>query len=180
MMAGHENAMAVLKIRYEGDPILRQKATKLPKVDDSVRKLADDMWETMLAADGVGLAAPQIGLARRLIVVHVPAGYDQEDDPEFSFRLANPEIVKAFGQQTGIEGCLSIPGWIGEVSRAEAVTVKALDMDGRQIRIKASGRLAVVLQHEIDHLDGILYTDRMTDLSTLRKVSEEEYEEVAE
>ncbi|HWK81881.1 MAG TPA: peptide deformylase, partial [Thermomicrobiales bacterium] len=109
-----------------------------------------------------------------------PAGYDQEDDPEFSFRLANPEIVKAFGQQTGIEGCLSIPGWIGEVSRAEAVTVKALDMDGRQIRIKASGRLAVVLQHEIDHLDGILYTDRMTDLSTLRKVSEEEYEEVAE
>ncbi|MGC4105542.1 MAG: peptide deformylase [Thermomicrobiales bacterium] len=172
--------MAVLKIRYEGDPVLRQKATKLPKIDASVRTLADDMWETMVAADGVGLAAPQIGLARRLIVVHVPAGYDHDDDPEFAFKLANPEIIKAFGEQSGIEGCLSIPGWIGEVPRAEAVTVKAVDMDGRQIRIKASGRLAVVLQHEIDHLDGILYTDRMTDMSTLRKVSDEEYEEVAE
>lgn len=172
--------MAVLKIRYEGDPVLRQKATKLPKVDGSVQKLAEDMWETMLAADGVGLAAPQVGLARRLIVVHVPPGYGDDDDPEYEFRLVNPEIVKAFGEKSGIEGCLSIPGWIGEVPRSEAVTVKALDMDGRQIRIKASGRLAVVLQHEIDHLDGILYTDRMTDLSTLRKVSEEEFEEVAE
>jgi peptide deformylase len=172
--------MAVLKIRYEGDPVLRQKANKLPKVDASVRALADDMWETMEAADGVGLAAPQIGLARRLIVVHVPAGYDHDDDPEIGFRLANPEIVKSFGEQTTIEGCLSIPGWIGEVPRAQTITVKALDMDGRQIRIKASGRLAVVLQHEIDHLDGVLYTDRMTDLSTLRKVSEAEYDEVAE
>lgn len=172
--------MAVLKIRYEGDPILRQKATKLPKVDASIRALADDMWETMKAADGVGLAAPQIGLARRLIVVQVPAGYDHEDDPEIGFRLANPEIVKALGEQTTIEGCLSIPGWIGEVPRAQTITVKALDMDGRQIRIKASGRLAVVLQHEIDHLDGVLYTDRMTDMSTLRKVSKAEYDEVAE
>ncbi|MGB3329199.1 MAG: peptide deformylase [Thermomicrobiales bacterium] len=172
--------MAVLKIRFEGDPILRQKAIKVPKVDASVQKLADDMWETMLDADGVGLAAPQIGLARRLIVVRVPPGYDGDDDPEYTFRLANPEIVKSFGEQSGIEGCLSIPGWIGEVPRAESVTVKAQDMTGRQIRIKASGRLAVVLQHEIDHLDGILYTDRMTDMSTLRKVSDEEFEEVAE
>lgn len=172
--------MAVLKIRFEGDPVLRQKATKVPKIDGSVKALADDMWETMLAADGVGLAAPQVGLARRLIVVHVPPAYDGDDDPEYAFRLANPEVVKAYGERIGIEGCLSIPGWIGEVPRAESVTVKALDMEGRQIRIKASGRLAVVLQHEIDHLDGILYTDRMTDLSTLRKVSEEEFDEVAE
>lgn len=180
MMARHGEQMAVLTIRYEGDPILRQKANKLPKVDGSVRALADDMWETMLAADGVGLAAPQIGLGRRLIVVRVPAGYGGEDTPEYAFRLANPEIIKAFGRQTTYEGCLSIPGWIGEVPRAESVTVKAVDMDGRQIRIKASGRLAVVLQHEIDHLDGILYTDRMTDMSTLQKVSEEEFEKVAE
>ncbi|MGC4191498.1 MAG: peptide deformylase [Thermomicrobiales bacterium] len=172
--------MAVLKIRFDGDPVLRQKATKLPKVDDSVRKLADDMWETMLAADGVGLAAPQVGLSRRLIVVRVPAGYDEDDDPELTFRLANPEVIKSFGEQTTYEGCLSLPGWIGEVPRAQSVTVKALDMDGRPIRIKASGRLAIVLQHEIDHLDGIMYTDRMTDMSTLRKVSDEEYEEVAE
>ncbi|HWV35162.1 MAG TPA: peptide deformylase [Thermomicrobiales bacterium] len=172
--------MAVLEIRYEGDPVLRQKATKLHKVDESVRKLADEMWETMLDANGVGLAAPQIGLSRRLIVVHVPEDYDEEGDPEYSFRLANPEIIKRYGEKTGLEGCLSIPGWVGEVPRAESVTVKAIDMDNRPIRIKATGQLAVVLQHEIDHLDGILYTDRVIDKSTLRKVSEEEYEEVAE
>lgn len=172
--------MAVLKIRFEGDPILRQKATKLPKVDESVRKLADDMWETMHEAHGVGLAAPQIGLARRLIVIHVPEDYDEEGDPEYSFRLANPEIVKSYGESVGTEGCLSIPGWIGEVPRAEAVTVKAIDMNNRPIRIKAVGQLAVVLQHEIDHLDGILFTDRMEDKSTFHKVPDEEYEEFAE
>ncbi len=172
--------MAVHKIRFEGDPILRQKATRLPKVDESVRKLADDMWETMLDAKGVGLAAPQIGLGRRLIVVHVPEDYEEEGDPEYSFKLVNPEIVKSYGEATGPEGCLSIPGWIGEVPRAEAVTVKAIDMDNRAIRIKAVGHLAVVLQHEIDHLDGILYTDRIVDKSTFHKVSDEEYEELAE
>jgi len=170
--------MAVLKIRFDGDPILRQKATKISRIDESIRKLADDMWETMMAEHGVGLAAPQIGLSRRLIVIHLPEGYEYEDDPEFNFKLANPEIIKSFGEQTGQEGCLSIPGWVGDVPRAESVTVKAIDMNGRPVRIKATGHLAVVFQHEIDHLDGILYTDRVVDKTTLLRVRDEEPAEV--
>jgi peptide deformylase len=172
--------MAVLQIRLEGDPVLRQKATRLPKVDESVRKLAADMRETMADAHGVGLAAPQIGLSRRLIVVHTPENYGDEGEPAYEFSLVNPEIVKSFGETSGLEGCLSIPGWVGEVPRAEAVTVKAINIDGRPIRIKATGQLAIVLQHEIDHLDGIMYTDRIVNKATLQRVSDEEYEEVAE
>jgi peptide deformylase len=166
--------MAVLDLVYEGDERLRKKAVKIRHVDDGIRKLADDMWETMKAEHGVGLAAPQVGVGLRLIMVHVPADYDEDDPTEYSFRLANPEIIKSFGRQVGTEGCLSIPGWLGDVPRAEAVTVKAIDMNGRPIRIKAENHLAVVLQHEIDHLDGILYTDRVEDRSTLRRITEED------
>jgi peptide deformylase len=154
--------VAVLDIVKDPDPILRKKAIKVRKADDGLRKLADDMWETMLEAPGVGLAAPQIGKSIRLIVVHVPD--DEEDGTrETSLRLLNPEIIKSHGSQLGPEGCLSIPGWAGDVERAMHVTVKAVDMDNRPVRIKAHGYLARVLQHEIDHLDGILFPDLIED-----------------
>lgn len=152
--------MAILPIVKEPNPVLRKKAVKLRKADAALAKLADDMFETMLVAPGVGLAAPQIGKSIRLIVVHVP---EDEDDgtEEVSLRLINPEIIKSSGEQIGAEGCLSIPGIAGNVKRAQQVTVKAIDMDNKPVRIKADGYLAVVLQHEIDHLDGIMFTDRI-------------------
>lgn len=154
--------MALLNIVKEPDPILRKKAVKLRKADAGIRKLAEDMWETMLDAPGVGLAAPQIGKSIRLITVHVPA--DEEDGTEeASYTLLNPEIVKSLGEQVGAEGCLSIPGIAGNVKRAQTVTVKAMDLDNKPVRIKAEGYLAVVLQHEIDHLDGVLFTDHIED-----------------
>jgi peptide deformylase len=172
--------MTVLDIVIEGDPRLREKAKRIRQVDDSVRKLAEDMYETIPVAEGVAVAAPQVGVTRRLIVIRVPAGYEEEGDPEITYRLANPEIVRGHGRQVGPEGCLSIPGWVGEVPRLETITVKAIDMDNKPVRIKASGHLAVIFQHEIDHLDGILFTDRVEDRSTLRRVGEREYEAVAE
>ncbi len=159
--------MAILDIVLEGDPRLRQKATRIRAVDAQLRRLAADMHETMLAAPGVGLAAPQIGVGRRLIVVHVPENYDEEGSAATTLTLINPEIVKAQGRQVGPEGCLSIPGWVGDVPRADLITVKAIDLDNKPIRLKKSGFVARVLQHEIDHLDGILFVDRVEDKSTL-------------
>lgn len=154
--------MAILDIVREPDPILRKKAVKLRKADAGIRKLAEDMWETMMDAPGVGLAAPQIGKSIRLITVRVPA--DEEDGTEeANYTLLNPEIIKSNGEQIGAEGCLSIPGIAGNVKRAFNVTVKATDLDNKPIRIKADGYLAVVLQHEIDHLDGVLFTDHIED-----------------
>jgi peptide deformylase len=164
--------MALLDIVLEGNPILRQKAHRIRHVDDSIRQLAHDMFETMLEAPGVGLAAPQVGKSIRLLVAHLPAGFDDEDDPEYSFALVNPEIVKQRGRVVGPEGCLSIPGWQGDVPRAEQITVKAMTLDNREVRLKLEGYIARVLQHEIDHLDGILYTDRVEDKTTIRPVEE--------
>ncbi len=161
--------MAILPIVLEGDPRLRQKATRIRSVDDGLRKLAADMHETMLDAPGVGLAAPQVGVTRRLVVVNVPADYDEEGEPEAVLTLVNPEIVRAQGREVGTEGCLSIPGWVGDVPRHDAITVKAMDLDNKDMRIKARGFLARVIQHEIDHLDGILFVDRVEDKATLRR-----------
>lgn len=171
--------MAVMKILIDGDPRLRQKATKVRQVDSQLRRVADDMWETMTEAEGVGLAGPQVGVMRRIITVHVPAGMDEEDDPEYSYVLINPEIVRGYGDVTALEGCLSIPGWAGEVVRRENVTVKAINLDNKPVRIKAHGYLARVLQHEIDHLDGILYTDRMAEDAKLLQVDDEELDQEA-
>ncbi len=166
--------MVLRPILLEGDPRLRQKATRVRSVDASLRAIASDMVETMLAAPGVGLAGPQIGVGRRLIVVHIPAGYVDDDDPEQNHTLFNPEIVRASGREVATEGCLSIPGWIGDVPRFTSITVKGMDLDERPVRIKARDILARILQHEIDHLDGILYVDRVTDVTTL--VTREEFE----
>ncbi|CAN5805717.1 peptide deformylase [soil metagenome] len=165
--------MAVLDIVLEGDPRLRQKAVKIRQVDESIRKLAEDMYETIPAVEGVAVAAPQVGISRRLIVIRYTE-IDEDDEADegidITYRLANPEVVRGYGNQVGLEGCLSIPGWVGEVSRHESVTVKAIDMQNKAVRIKASGYLARVLQHEIDHLDGILFTDRVEDKETLKFV----------
>ena len=172
--------MAILDLVYVGDERLRKKAIKVHRIDDSLRKLAGDMWDTLHDARGVGLAAPQVGASRRMVLIHVPENYDEDDPTGYDFTLVNPEIVKSYGRKIGTEGCLSMPGWVGDVPRFESVTVKALDLDGRPIRIKAENHLATVLQHEIDHLDGIMYTDRIEDPSTLIRVNDEEFDEVAE
>jgi peptide deformylase len=183
--------MALMKIITEPDPRyrkigprLRQKSEKIEVIDDAVRQLAADMLETMMDANGAGLAAPQVGILKRLIIVHVPAGYENDDDPEMTLTLVNPEIVRAGGQQVGLEGCLSFPELWGEVPRYMNVTVRARNLDGRDIKIRAHGYLSRALQHEIDHLDGILYFDRMEDPTALitseQLLAEQEREERAE
>lgn len=153
--------------------MLRQKAKKVKKVDASLQKLIDDMIETMEEAPGQGLAAPQIGVSLRVLVVDAKPGKDDdEDDKTVQLQLINPEIVESRGDVIGEEGCLSIPGYVGNVKRAEFVTVKALNRKGKDIKLKASHNLARVLQHEIDHLDGILYTDRLESSRDLFRVND--------
>jgi len=162
--------MAVRKIYGFEHPMLRAKAKKVPKVDGSVVKLIDDLAETMLAAPGAGLAAPQIGVPLRVFVVR---GEENQ-----VIGLVNPELVRGEGVQVGYEGCLSYPGWVGEVARYEDVAIKG--RHGKEVRIKATGFTARAYQHELDHLDGILFIDRLTSLDTLRKLEpEDEEDEVA-
>lgn len=151
--------MAIHEIRILGDPILRRKADPVEQVDDDVRRLLDEMLATMYAADGVGLAAPQIGISRRIIVVDV-------HDPEVpAFGLINPRIVEySEDLDRAEEGCLSIPGLRDIVERPARVVVEGLDRSGQPCRIEADGLLARALQHEIDHLDGILFIDRLSPL----------------
>lgn len=158
--------MAVRPILTFDEPVLRQKTKRVSRIDGSIVRLLDDLAETMLAAPGLGLAAPQIGVSLRVCVV--------KGDENTIWGLVNPEIVKGSGTQVGYEGCLSYPGWIGEVERHESVVVKGLNRRGKEIRIKSNGLTARAFQHEIDHLDGVLFTDRLTDLGTLQRVEEDE------
>jgi peptide deformylase len=152
--------MAIRQILTSEHPALHTKAKKIKKIDAATQKLIDDMVETMEDAPGQGLAAPQIGVLLRVTVIDTLE--DEEDEnTRTRLQLINPEIVKREGEQIGEEGCLSIPGYVGIVKRAEFVTLKALDRKGKDVKIKARKNLARVLQHEIDHLDGILYTDRI-------------------
>lgn len=168
--------MALLDIVLEGDPLLRQKAKKIRTVDGSLRRLAADMHETMLDAPGVGLAAPQIGLSIQLLVIHVPENYETEGSPATTLTLVNPEIIKARGRVLGYEGCLSIPGWTAEVPRSESITLKAMGLDNRPLRLKYDGWVARVVQHEVDHLDGILFLDRVEDRSTIQELPDDDEE----
>lgn len=136
---------------YGKDDVLRKKSKPVEKIDKRILELLDDMAETMRHADGVGLAAPQVGILRRVVVIDVGEGL---------IELINPEIVEFSGEQRGAEGCLSIPGIRGEVIRPEKVKVKALNRKGEQIEIIGTGLLARALCHEIDHLDGILFIDK--------------------
>ena len=164
--------MAVREILSFDHPALRQKARKVPRVDTSIVRLLDDLAETMYAAPGAGLAANQIGVTLRVCVV--------KGDDNQHYGLVNPVVVKGEGSQIGYEGCLSLPGWVGEVERYETVVVKGLNRKGKEVRIKSSGFTARAFQHEIDHLDGVLFTDRLTSLDTLRRVEELEDAEEAE
>lgn len=144
--------MAVLPIRIYPDPVLREPAEPVDVVDDAVRKLVRDMIETMHAAPGIGLAAPQVGVQRRVLVYDLGEG---------SAALVNPEVIHTEGEETEEEGCLSIPGLAFPVTRAAVVRIRALDEHGEPVELEADDLEARVLQHEIDHLDGVLYVDRL-------------------
>jgi peptide deformylase len=156
--------MAVRKIRIIPDPALRQRAKKITSIDDSIQRLIEDMIETLHAASGVGLAAPQVGVPFRVAVIHLPG--------EEAITLINPEIVKREGERVLEEGCLSVPGYQGEIKRSIWVKVKAQDRDGNHFKIKAEELLAQALEHEIDHLDGILYLDRLEGADKLWKLEQ--------
>ena len=146
--------MAVLQIRTLPDPVLRQKAKRVTKIDNSIQKLIDDMIDTLRAEPNrAGLAAPQVGVLLRVVVIELP---EQE-----LITMINPEIIKKEGERIVQEGCLSIPGYFGEIKRAVTVKVKAKDRYGKQFRLKAQGLLAQALEQEIEHLDGILYIDNL-------------------
>jgi len=169
--------MTIREIALVPEPVLRRKARKLTDFGPETQKLIDDMIETMREAPGVGLAAQQIAESLQLVVVEFAEDEENEDAKPKLFVVANPEIVKRSEEMvTGIEGCLSIPGLVGDVERNEAVEIKALNRHGKPIKIKASGWLARIFQHEIDHLDGVLYTDRAT--RVWQPKEEEEFEDV--
>jgi peptide deformylase len=158
--------MAILSIRVVPDPVLRQKSKRVRLIDGSVRRLAEDMLVTIHAVPGrVGLAAPQVGIPLRVIVIGLP----EEED----IVLINPEIVHRTGERLITEGCLSIPGYFGEIKRAQSVRVKGRDLSGKEIRIRAEELLAQALEHEIDHLNGVLYIDHLESPDELYKVEPE-------
>jgi len=160
-----EGSMAVLPILAYPNPQLRQKAKRVRNIDGSIQRLIDDMVETMHQAQGVGLAATQIGVPLRVIVIELP---DEE-----TIALVNPQIVRRSGERLVTEGCLSIPGYRGEIRRSVKVTAKGLDRHGREIRVKGEGLLAEALEHEIDHLNGVLYIDHLGSLDELQRVEVE-------
>ena len=142
--------MPVMEIRKAGDKVLKEIAVPVEKIDRKIKQLLDDMAETMYAEDGVGLAAPQVGVSLRIVVIDVGEGI---------IELINPKIIAYEGCESGTEGCLSVPGMFGEVERYATVTVEALNRAGKTIQISGSGLLARALQHEIDHLNGILFIE---------------------
>ncbi len=158
--------MALRKIVTLPEPVLRRKARTVNNFDKDLQTVIDDMVETMRQAPGVGLAAPQIGLSERIIVVEYfehEEDEEKEDAPKKVWVVLNPEIVKPSEEKLiGIEGCLSVPGLVGEVERHAALQVKGLNRHGKPLKIKAEGWLARIFQHEIDHLNGVIFTDRAT------------------
>lgn len=163
--------MAILPIRTVPDPILREKGKRIRTIDKSIKKLIVDMLETMHDAPGAGLAACQVGVPIRLIVIgNIP---DMDD-----FALINPEVIKKKGERRIGEGCLSIPGYSGTITRAEQVTVKGKDINGKEVRIKANDLLAQALEHEIDHTNGVLYIDHLESEADLQKIEPGTEEEV--
>jgi peptide deformylase len=158
--------MTVRPIRYLGDPVLRRPAKKVRRVDDSIRRLIEEMTESMVAAQGVGIAAPQIGVSLRIVVLGMP-----DEEP---FPLINPTIVRRSGERRLDEGCLSVPGYRGAITRSLKVTAKGLNAEGREIRIRAEDDLlAQALEHETDHVNGVLYVDRLDSQDDLVKLDAE-------
>ena len=166
--------MSLREIVTIPDEVLRKKAHKVTNFDKDLITLVDDMFETMRQAPGVGLAAPQIALSQRVIVVE----YGEEDEKPKSFAVINPEIIKTSTEtEMGIEGCLSIPNLVGEVERFSSIVIRGFNKFGKPVKIKSSGWLARIFQHEIDHLEGILFTDRAT---RIWQPPQEETEELPE
>jgi peptide deformylase len=161
--------MSILRIRIDEDPVLRKKTKEVKSFDDSIKKLIDNMIETMYDAPGVGLAAPQVGVSKKIVIVDV-------DDGQGLQVLVNPRIIKIEGEEEeGLEGCLSVPGIYGMVKRQLLITVKALNKKGKGITFDATGFRARAIQHEMDHLNGIIFTDKAT---KLRKVADETEEQI--
>ena len=163
--------MAIRPILTAAEPVLRERTKRVSRFDASLHRLLDDMLETMRDAPGVGLAANQIGVPLQVAVIEVEDRVTE---------LVNPEIVRSSGEQLDWEGCLSIPGYVAEVTRAEKVTVKARDRHGKEIRVKGTELLARALQHELDHLRGHLYIDLLESLDELVRVGEAATSEVEE
>ena len=147
--------MALRNIVLEGDEILRKRAREVTEINDRILLILDDMLETMRAKDGVGIAAPQVGILKRILIVEIDGQV---------IELINPEILETEGVQAEDEGCLSIPGMIGTVERPEYIKVRGLNRDGQEVTYEGTGLLSVALSHEYDHLDGILYTDKATNV----------------
>ena len=162
--------MAIMPIIKMDNPVLHQKAKKVRKIDDSIQKLIDNMIETMHDIEGLGLAAPQVGVPLQVVVIQLP---DEED----AVTLINPEVVKISEEtEMMMEGCLSLPGYNADVKRSTSISVKARDRQGKLIRIKGEGLLAQVLQHETDHINGIVFVDHLESIDKLRKNEEDEEE----
>lgn len=157
--------MALRRIRLEGDPILRKKSRHIDEINDRIQVLLDDMVETMRDAEGVGLAAPQVGVLRRAVVIDVGEG---------PIKIINPEIIDEEGTKIDIEGCLSVPNKAGKVERPERVKIKYINEDGEEVILEGEGLLAKAICHEIDHLDGILYTDKVIEYVDLTAEEDEE------
>jgi len=166
--------MALRKIRIDEDPVLRKKAKEIKHIDEEIKKLIEDMAETMYDAPGVGLAAPQVGVSKRLVMVDVGDGQGLQV-------LINPKIIKKEGElEEGLEGCLSVPGIWGDVKRQLKITVKALNRKGKGITFESAGFRARAIQHELDHLDGILFTDKAVNLRRKEDMEEEIEEKKAD
>ena len=185
--------MALRPIVYSDNPIMRKPSHKVRRITPELQELVDDMFETMRANNGIGLAAIQVGVPQRVIVIELPVESEEDEDdppqdtdaprPVETYVVLNPEIArKSHKMVDGVEGCLSVQGYVGEVSRHQSVTVKGMDMEGKAIRIKADEWLARVFQHETDHCDGILFIDRIEDPEKIWPVTagEEEQAEAAQ
>jgi peptide deformylase len=166
--------MATREIITIGHPTLRQKARKVTRFGPELKQLIDDMTETMRKAPGVGLAAPQVNVSEQVIVVELPADEEEGTPAEF-YAFVNPEIIKTSHEvEDGQEGCLSIPGYVGEVPRHTMVVIRGLDVRGKPQRVRAKDYLARIFQHEIDHLEGVLFIDRVEDPGKIHKITAEE------
>lgn len=164
--------MAVLEIRKYPDEILKKKASEITDIDGNVQKLIDDMIETMYKSNGIGLAAPQVGVSKRLIIVDI----SPREENNSLIVLINPQIVSTEGEVLSEEGCLSLPGFITRLKRSEKIFVKGIDRKGKDIEIETNGLLGRAIQHEIDHLDGILLIDRISPLK--RELFRKKYQKI--
>ncbi len=173
--------MTVLRIVAAGDTddaVLYQPAVRVREFGPELHSLLDDMVETMRVAPGVGLAAPQVGIGRRIVVIEYPTDEERPEETLSVYELINPEIIKSKGSEMGQEGCLSLPGLAADVERASYVLVRAQDRHGKEVRFKAYDWLARIFQHEIDHLHGVMMTDRASQLYRLQKNEEGEIEAI--